>query len=202
MTTDNKPVEQPEKKSRKQEILDAALGCFIENGVEATTIDMIRERSAASVGSLYHHFGNKESIAAAIYVEAMQSYHGAQQEYLSRARTAEEGVKAIVHSYIDWVADNPDKARFVLYNRGAVVRSEAARDLETQTKSHLSQALRWFQPYRENGSLKDVPLECYPSLITGPSHDYARLWLAGRVKTHIRAHREVFADAAWNALKP
>ncbi len=202
MNTDNRTARQPEKKSRKQEILDAALACFIENGVEATTIDMIRERSAASVGSLYHHFGNKESIAAAIYVQAMQNYHEARQEYLSAARTAEEGVKAVVHSYIDWVADNPDKARFVLYNRGAVVRGDAAGELESQTKSHLSQALRWFQPYRDNGSLKNVPLECYPSLITGPSNDYARLWLAGRVKSHIRDHREVFADAAWNALKP
>ncbi|HEV2611952.1 MAG TPA: TetR/AcrR family transcriptional regulator [Noviherbaspirillum sp.] len=201
MTTYNKPAQQPEKKSRKQEILDAALSCFIENGVEATTIEMIRERSAASVGSLYHHFGNKESIAAAIYVQAMQSYHEAREDYLSKARDAEEGVKAIVHSYIDWVADNPDKARFVLYNRGAVVRSDAAGELEAQTKSHLSQALRWFKPYRDSGSLKDVPLECYPSLIIGPAHDYARLWLAGRVKSHIRVHREVFADAAWNALK-
>ncbi|MGA4603385.1 helix-turn-helix domain-containing protein, partial [Ectopseudomonas hydrolytica] len=31
-----------------------------------TTIEMIRDRSGASIGSLYHHFGNKERIIAAL----------------------------------------------------------------------------------------------------------------------------------------
>jgi len=194
MTTD--------KKTRKQEILDAALCCFTEHGVEATTIDMIRERSAASVGSLYHHFGNKESIAAALYAQAMESHHEYQQQLLADANSAEEGVKAIAYAYIDWVVANPEKARFVLYNRGAVVRSAAAGDMEARMKSHLKQALEWFRPRIDNGELKKLPLECYSSLITGPAHDYARLWLSGRTKTSLRAHREIFAEAAWQSLKP
>ena len=39
------------RSSRKQEILQAALACFTEFGVEATTIEMIRDRSGASIGS-------------------------------------------------------------------------------------------------------------------------------------------------------
>ena len=35
------------RSSRKQEILQAALACFTECGVEATTIEMIRDRSGA-----------------------------------------------------------------------------------------------------------------------------------------------------------
>jgi len=35
------------RSSRKQEILQAALACFTEFGVEATTIEMIRDRSGA-----------------------------------------------------------------------------------------------------------------------------------------------------------
>ena len=54
------------RSSRKQEILQAALACFTEFGVEATTIEMIRDRSGASIGSLYHHFGNRERIIAAL----------------------------------------------------------------------------------------------------------------------------------------
>lgn len=49
--------------ARRATILKAALGCFIGQGVEATTIDDIRRASGSSIGSLYHHFGNKEGIA-------------------------------------------------------------------------------------------------------------------------------------------
>ena len=59
------------RSSRKQEILQAALACFTEFGVEATTIEMIRDRSGASIGSLYHHFGNRERIIAVLYLEGI-----------------------------------------------------------------------------------------------------------------------------------
>lgn len=190
------------RKNRKQEILDAALACFTENGVEATTIDMIRERSRASVGSMYHHFGSKEAIAASLYVEALAEHHEYQQSLLTKARTAEEGVKAITYAYIDWVSANPDKARFILYNRSVLAKTEKADELKERTRKQFTEILAWFQPFVARGDLKKVPQELYASLITGPAHDYARLWLSGRAKTDIRAYREVFADAAWSTVRP
>lgn len=189
------------KKTRKQEILEAALECFTENGIEATTIDMIRERSGSSVGSMYHHFGSKEAIAAALFVDALAGHSEYQQQLLSAARNAEEGVKAIVHAYVDWVSANPVKARFVLYSRSALAKSDMGGELAAHSKTHLQEVLRWFEPHIESGTLKRLPKECYSSLITGPSHDYARLWLSGRVKGDIKTYRDIFAEAAWNSVK-
>lgn len=191
-----------QKKSRKQEILDAALRCFIEHGIESTTIDMIRERSMASVGSLYHHFGSKESIAVALYIDALEEHREYQQRLLASAHNAEQGVKAIAGAYIDWVSANPDKARFVLYSRSALAKSEAAGELAKTGKARVAEVLRWFEPRIDSGELKRFPMECYASLITGPAHDYARLWLSGRVKVAIGEYREIFTEAAWSAVKP
>lgn len=190
------------KKSRKQEILDAALACFTENGIEATTIEMIRERSQASVGSMYHHFGNKERIAATLYMDALGEHNAYQHQLLQAATSAEDAVKAIAYAYVDWVSANPDKARFVLYGRGALAKSEMAGEMRERTRAHVMAVLEWFRPYLEQGSLKSLPMEVLGSLMTGPAHDYARLWLSGRAKTDIKAYREIFAEAAWNALKP
>ena len=190
------------RKNRKQEILDAALACFTESGVEATTIDMIRERSQASVGSMYHHFGSKESIAATLYVDALEEHHDYQQSLLQKARTAEDGVKAIAYAYVDWVSSNPEKARFVLYNRSVLANTDQAAELKERTRKHYAEVLAWFQPYAARGELKKLPSEVYASLITGPAHDYARHWLSGRARTDIKAYREIFAEAAWQALKP
>eukprot|EP01030_Chromulinospumella_sphaerica_P002207 gene2207-2161_t len=49
------PAEAPT--DRRQDILNAALACAAEGGVDAVTIDGVRARCGASVGSIYHHFG-------------------------------------------------------------------------------------------------------------------------------------------------
>jgi AcrR family transcriptional regulator len=190
------------KKTRKQEILDAALDCFTEHGVDATTIDMIRERANASVGSMYHHFGSKDRIAAAVYVEALAEHHAAQQVLLARAEDAQSGVKAITYSYVDWISAHPEKARFVLYNRGAVAKGDMGGEMRALARAHRDEVLARFAPWIEKGQLKKLPLELYGSLITGAVHDYARLWLSGRAKADIKAYREIFAEAAWKALQP
>ena len=51
----------------KREILEQALHCFNDLGVEATTIDAIKARCDTSVGAIYHHFGNKEGILSALF---------------------------------------------------------------------------------------------------------------------------------------
>ncbi len=197
MNTDN-----PTPPSRKQEILAAALQCFNEHGFAASTIDMIRERSGASVGSVYHHFGNKDRIGEELYRNAMDEYHGLLQTMLAKAVSAEEGVKALTYAYVDWVANNPEQARFVLYSRGQLAKTGAGDGLTQQTQSHLSLIRDWFKPRIAAGQIKKLPAECYASLVLGAAHDYARLWLTQRAKTNIKQFRQVFADAAWLAVKP
>ena len=68
----------------RQRILDAALACFVEDGYEQATIARIRERGGISNGALFHHFPSKESIADALYVEAMASFQSGLWEMLRR----------------------------------------------------------------------------------------------------------------------
>jgi len=124
------------RSSRKQEILQAALACFTESGVDGTTIEMIRDRSGASIGSLYHHFGNRERIIAALYLEGIGEYAALLEAGLIDTLDAEASVKLFVTSYIDWVVANPDWARFVLHNRGRVEAGELGDQLREVNRSH------------------------------------------------------------------
>lgn len=187
---------------RKNEILDAALACFDEFGVDGTTIDAIRVRSGASTGSVYHHFGNKEGIAAALLESGLAAYHLQQADALAAAANAQDGVKAIVRAYIDWVATNPELARFILSSRRYVDRSRRQDGEPDENRQRALVILNWFRPYIEDGKVKKLPIECYASLVLGPAHDYARNWLAGRTKKSIRLYRDIFAEAAWDAVKP
>src|SRR5215213_3788736 len=97
---------------RKQAILDAALAAFLERGVLATTIEDVRERSGASVGSIYHHYGSKEGIAAALFVEGMRSYQDGAADAL-RAK----GVRGFVRRHVRWVTEHPDLATYLFTQR-------------------------------------------------------------------------------------
>lgn len=189
------------RRSRKDEILQAALACFTEFGVDATTIEMIRDRSGASIGSLYHHFGNKERIIAALYLAGTAEYAAMLAEGFARADSAEACVKLLVTSYVDWVVANPDWARFILHSRGRVEAGEMGTELREVNRVHFLRILAALASYREQGQLKTMPVDCFSSVVIGPTHDFARNWLAGRTHAQLADCRDLLAQVAWESVR-
>lgn len=187
--------------SRKDEILQAALACFTEHGVDVTTIEMIRDRSGASIGSLYHHFGNKERIIAALYLAGTAQYADLLQRGFVSATSAEACVKLLVTSHIDWVVANPDWARFILHSRSRVEAGEMGEALREANRQHFAQILTALAEYRQQGLFKALPDDCFASVVIGPAHDLARNWLAGRSQSELGECRELLAQIAWDSVK-
>jgi len=186
--------------NRRQDIIRAALACFAEHGVEATTIDMIRAASGASTGSLYHHFGSKERIAAEVYLEGLRQFRASQMAYLAQAQSLEEGIRAIVHAHVDWIVDNPDWADFIFHHRVVLAGAGAEPVLQQELNESFAQIVDWMKARAGGGRRLRWPLDTYAALITGPVHEYARHWLAGRRQTALAELREFFAEAAIRAV--
>ena len=56
-------MQREEKSERsRQHILDSALHLFSHHGYRATSVREIAERAGVSIGNVYHHFGDKETI--------------------------------------------------------------------------------------------------------------------------------------------
>src|SRR6185369_2214777 len=53
-------AEPGSRKAHKRELMACALDAFEAGGIAATTIEDIRARAGSSIGSIYHHFGNKD----------------------------------------------------------------------------------------------------------------------------------------------
>src|SRR5690348_17214641 len=104
---------RPATEARRREILDAALACFLRDGIAATGVEDIRRESGASVGSIYHHFGGKDGIVAALATEALGDYQRGLVATLRAARSARSGVQNGVRYHLDWVERHPDLARFL-----------------------------------------------------------------------------------------
>src|SRR4051794_4392223 len=157
--------------ARRDAILAAALPVFLEHGVAAASIEEIRERSGASVGSLYHRFGSKEGIAAALYVDALAAYQREFLRVLREDRPTEDSVKTSVRAHLRWVQRNADRAEYLFMGR-----ADGARELNA---GFFEQVLAWVRPRVEAGELREAPFGVLNALWVGPSQELARHWLAG-----------------------
>jgi len=187
---------------RRQAILDAALDCFLANTVSATTIDEIRERSGASTGSIYHFFGSKEGLATQLYVEVLADHHANYLNALRTSRTAKAGISEAVRAHLRWVADHPDRARYLFSGREreAVDRRDPA---VTDLNEELYQvASAWLDGHVRRGRVKPLSPRMFQALWMGATLEYTRLWMAHPTNpADLIDAADALADAAWQAVR-
>jgi AcrR family transcriptional regulator len=193
---------------RRQEIMSAALDCFRSKGFIETTMSDIQERSGASMGSIYHHFESKEHLAAALYLEGLKGIHGAIRGVITKNDQSEEGIKRLVHAYIDWFVQNPDLGHYLFQGMGTQyleVEGEKIREENALLRRELGS---WLRPFIESGKIARLPAELYSPLMLGPTREFLQGWLVNRLHssfanpTNLNESSQALAEAAWKALSP
>jgi AcrR family transcriptional regulator len=184
---------------RKAAILAAALAVFSEKGIEATTIDDIRTRSQASVGSIYHHFGTKEGIAAALFGQGVDDYWLQLLASAENQPTAERTIHGLIEAHIHWITGKPDLARF-LFSRRQAVSPAYEQAIRVRTAGHFKAVFALLKPWFKQGVLRRLPAELYVPLLMGPAQEYSRQWLSGRVELDPQIAIEELSRAAWRSL--
>jgi AcrR family transcriptional regulator len=190
-----------EVQDRQAAILSAALESFTANGFAATTVDEIRRRSGASIGSIYHHFGGKEGIAAELYVGGLADYQRGFARALARHPEAEAGVRAMVRHHLRWVERNPALARFLANRRETELRLATQARVRELNRRFLPRVLAWLERHVDAGTLRPLERDLWEPVLLGPSQELSRLWLAGRIETSLRRAERELADATWNAVR-
>lgn len=184
----------------KRDILLGALACFNQHGLELTTIEIIKLHCDTSVGNIYHHFGSKEGLAAALFFSALDDQARLLGEYLQKADTAQEGVAAIVGSYVDWVTEQPELARFQYQARAAIAKGPQADELSAKNRSRNKNIFSWWSVPERHAHIKHIPADLLPSLLIGQAENYCRAWLSGRIPTSPKKYRAYLTQAAWLSL--
>jgi AcrR family transcriptional regulator len=185
-------------RSRRGEILAAALRLFNERGYARTGIQDVVREAGASIGSVYHHFDGKEDIAAALYVEGMADYQGGLLEELeTEHESAEEAVKAIVLHHLHWVKRHRSLAHYLLTSRDPELLSATSGTLKDMNRELFDAVRDWM----ERWELPRMPIGLLHAIVLGPSQEFSRHWIAGRTKQSIDAAAPVLAEAAWKAVR-
>ena len=188
------------RKAHKRELMACALDAFEAAGIAATTVEDIRARAGSSIGSIYHHFGNKDGLVAALFFAAIDDQATLCESHFAAATTPRAIVEASVRSYLEWVAAQPRLARYVYMARSTVASGPAAEDLARRNKARYRVLFDWLDRGVAEGTVRALPRETYVPLMIGPSETYCRAWLSERVKASPAQHVAVFTEAAWRAV--
>jgi AcrR family transcriptional regulator len=171
----------------------------------ATRLEDIRRDAAVSVGAIYHHFPDKQTLHAEAFVRALADYQAGFVDALQASEEAEGGVKEVVRYHLRWVAANRDSASLLYGERPG--GHGAGERLAEQNRAFFRSVLRWWRVHLGYGALRELDPTLLYALWLGPANEYCQHWLAGRAsKLPGRAARPSavapeLADAAWATLK-
>lgn len=186
--------------SRRKAILHAALTSFSTKGFTETTMEDIHQLSGASIGSIYHHFANKEMLALALYIEGRNDLNTNLLAAITARPHPSEGIKALVRTYLDWFERQPDLGLYLMQagnNEYIRPQVESLRQTRVPFSTHL---LDWLAPFIDDGTVVRFPPQLYVPLVIGPSREFMRRWLEARHPQDFSEAREPLAEAAWVAL--
>ncbi len=188
------------RQASRRSVLRHALTLFNAHGVEATTIDDLRKACGHSVGTIYHHFKNKEGLVATLFFVAMDDQSRAIAEHVDGLADGQAQIRALLECYTAWITAQPECAHFVFLARDSVAQGPHAADLHQRLLARYRPIDAQLARDAAAGRILPTPADLIPALVLGAAEFYARGWLAGRRQATPASHAERFAAAAWRSL--
>lgn len=185
----------------RRTILRAALECFAEKGFAEATLDDVRTRSKISIGSIYHHFGSKEQLAGALYLEGLRNYQQSIIATLSQSSDARGAIRSIVIGHLEWVRTNPGWSEYLFENRRTRFVAAVEIEIKQLNERTFREIALLLDKYQRSGEIMRFPLDVTVAILVGPAQQFARMWLGHRAKLDIMAAADALADAAWRSVK-
>jgi AcrR family transcriptional regulator len=181
-------------------VLEAAERLFDTRGYDPVSVAELIDASGVSNGSIYHHFGSKEGVLAALVIDALGDYQARLLTVLdAHADDARRGLLAAITFELAWFEEHPRAARLVIAHRDAVAASGAGRDrLRALNRSFARRIGRWLARHHETGALPQaLDLNLLHAIVFAPGRELASLWLAGRVKQRPTSFAAALGNAGW-----
>lgn len=160
----------------------------------------IRVVAGVSVGSLYHHFPNKEAVVAALYVSLIDHYQRGAEDAVARARTPRGRVRAAVEHHIRWAMSHEAATRFLLAHREPEVRRLTDPTIAEMNRAPEARLEQWLGDQGAPGKQRRLAPDVYIAMVIGPAQSYVRRWLTGSTTTSPEDAIDILSAGAWRAI--
>jgi AcrR family transcriptional regulator len=182
------------KRDTREAILKAMLDLVVERGFDNAPMSVLAKRSGASPGVIYHYFPSKDDLIRAVYERVASIKHDVFLEGVSPHESPREALLRVWINAYRFYRSHRKETRFLdqYMNSSYCGTAEGAAESAHPESARI---LKWLQPKKKGGILKDLPAEAIHGLTLGLAAS-----LAKAPKPFSTATLTRIAETVWNAI--
>ncbi len=184
----------------RERVLEAAAKVFLEHGFSAASMDQVRQEAGVSNGSLYHHFPTKARLADALYAYTLRDFHATLLAAIGPRVAAEAGVKGLIRAYVQWVLQQPDRARLLHKLRRTGDVTDTTSERNQANKATFGMLGEWVRQKTEAGELRELPFPVWLALVFSPALSLTQQWVRKAEPSVAPKVRAALEHAAWMSV--
>lgn len=180
-----------------ERIIGAALQLFTQRGYFNTSVPDMARAAQVSVGSIYHHFKDKEDVARALYLGLVESLQEALADIARQHATAHDRCRAIMAMLFELTESNSDAMDFMLYAK----HREFLPDERPVCSSRPFETMRDFvQAGMENGEIRRMDVMVATSCLFGGAIRLITARLDGVLAEPLPDRLDAVWECAWRGV--
>lgn len=183
----------------RRKLLASARAAFVERGFHETSMDDLTSAVGLTRGALYHHFGDKKGLFAAVVDQIDAEMAARARSVALQECTVWQALLAEGEAYIEMALD-PEVQRIVLRDGPAVLGDPARWPSQNRCLDATREAVTQLSA---DGVLRPVDIEAASRLLNGAALN-AALWIAScdDPAAELPKAREAFVMLAEGLLAP
>lgn len=171
--------------TRKDSIIAAALELFATKGYEATSTAELARAAGVSEGTIFHHFKTKDGVLVHILTNLMDRYVEAMDRDLSHAENGLGAIEGLIRFHFTFIDEHSRESLVIYRDMPAhfLAPDFPARPLIESRAGRFIQFIRSsLEQGRQDGTIRDVPVEQTVYILRGMLIGLTRLKLLGPVE--------------------
>ncbi|WP_041279645.1 TetR/AcrR family transcriptional regulator [Desulfobacula toluolica] len=193
-----------EKRTRQNKdiralILDTALDLFSIRGYFSTSVHHIQKQAGVSIGSIYHHFKNKEAIAKALYDDLVGQMGQAMTEIMASEETTEKRLKAVCAHLFELTETSPNVMQYILYARHREFMPDEIPICSSRPFATIREMVR---EGIEKGEVRQMDLTVASASLMGGAIRLIYLRLDGVLEKPVTFYLDEIWECCWKSVSP
>ncbi len=149
---------------KRQQLLEAALRLFVENGFHGTATAKIAKEAGVSNGTLFNFFKTKDELILQLYMSLKDELAVYIEKNTAIGADIKQSIKTQISASLFWGLDNKIKFQFIQQFQNSTYLKQVEQEIiDKQLLPHLLLLEKGI----ENGIIKPLPAEFLYSLISG-----------------------------------
>ena len=179
---------------RKDDIIDAAVKLFAENGFAATPTSAVAKKAGVAEGLIFHHFKNKAGILTYIFTELSEIYIRKIDVLIKKAETGLDALLAAVRFHFEFAESKSTEFNVLLRDfpsESTSSGSTAGKMIVEHTTISLNQIKACIRRGQTDGSIRKVPVEETAYIIRGMLNGLSRFKI---IMPDVRIHPDLYTE--------